>query len=282
MEGLSTDLLDLARQVSDSDSTKAQEARNRVDAFVGSVASALSSILRGNQLPLREALPESVRAMLMSPNGKFLVMMHPRENIWDFPALARFIGELKSVDSHITGFPVTHMGTVLDLKRSFQISALFSLMAVCVLVWNDLRDFRETVLAMIPLLVGLTWTLGWMGMSGMDLNLVNFIAVPLLIGISVDSGVHILHRYREPAASVSGLGTTTTAVILTSMTSMFGFGSLMSSEHRGAQSLGLIMTVGCGLILFASLTILPALASFFGVRQAKAVGARPIRRRRAA
>lgn len=263
MARLAEDLVRLEERLTDPDPAAAGRARADVERYVQRVAGSLRWILEGNRLPLREALPESVRALLMSPRGKFLVMAHPRENVWDFPALERFVRDLRGVDPHATGFPVTHLGTVHDLKWSFYVAAALSLGAVAALVWIDLRSLRETVLATLPLVVGLTWTLGAMGMAGWNLNLVNFIAVPLLVGISVDSGVHILHRLREGAPGGAELGTTTSAVVLTSLTSMFGFGSLMSSSHRGAQSLGAIMTVGCALILLASLTLLPALASLW-------------------
>lgn len=260
MARLAADLNTLADRLSDPE--RSEEAARNLDTFVARIGSSLATILEGNSLPLREALPDSVRSLLASPGGKYLILAHPRKNIWETAALEEFVADLRSVDPHVTGFPVVHLETVRDLKRSFVLSAILSLIAVAILVWNDLRTIRETVLAMTPLLVGLAWTLGWMGASGLDFNLVNFIAVPLLVGISVDSGVHILHRFREQKAGDVRLGSTSSAVFLTSVTSMFGFGSLMVSAHRGAQSLGLIMTVGCGLILLSSLTILPALTAY--------------------
>lgn len=244
-----------------ADPIEGRQARQELETFLSRVASSLHTVLEGNALPLRDALPDCLRSMLVSSNGKYLILAHPRKNIWDLASLEEFVGELRTLDPRVTGFPVVHLETVRDLKRSFYLSAILSLAAVTLLVWNDLRSIRDTALAMTPLIVGLVWTLGWMGMQGVDFNLVNFIAVPLLVGISVDSGVHIQHRYREQRTGDVRLGTTGSAVFLTSVTSMFGFGSLMVSAHRGAQSLGLIMTVGCGLILLSSLTILPALAT---------------------
>lgn len=259
MRQLSKDLKTLAIRLRSPDPAVVRETRASISRSVQDVGDSLATIYAGNRASLREALPETVRSMLISPGGRFLVMAHPAENVWDFHNLDRFVADLHSVDPHATGFPVIHFGTVNDLKRSFFLASAVALVAVAGVVWLDSRKLSKTLLSMVPLAISLIWTLGWMGLSGHHFNLVNFISIPILIGIGVDNGVHIVHRFKQPAGDVFDIGSTGLAVTMTSITNMAGFGSLLISSHRGAQSLGLIMLVGCALTTLASTLLLPAI-----------------------
>jgi len=83
----------------------------------------------------------------------------------------------------------------------------------------------------------------------------------VLFGMGVDSGVHMLHRYRQaPWDQPIGLsGGTGKGITLTTLTTIIGFSSLMIAEHRGIFSLGLTLSVGIAIVLIICLTIMPAL-----------------------
>jgi len=98
-----------------------------------------------------------------------------------------------------------------------------------------------------------------MGALGISFNLANFFAIPILIGIGVDGGVHILNRHKEEPGGKLIAHETGTGVLLSSLTTMIGFGALATASHKGLQSLGFIMAIGAGAILIAALTVLPAL-----------------------
>ncbi len=100
-----------------------------------------------------------------------------------------------------------------------------------------------------------------MPLFNLDFNLANLVILPLILGIGVVDGVHIIHRFREEgevrkeplARSVAN------AVTLTSLTTMIGFGSLMTADHQGVYSLGMILALGVGNCMITSFTLLPAL-----------------------
>jgi predicted RND superfamily exporter protein len=100
-----------------------------------------------------------------------------------------------------------------------------------------------------------------MGWIGLPLNPANVIVLPLLLGMGVDAGVHIFHRYRQqPTNRPVGLaGGTGKGITLTTLTTMIGFSALMLAEHRGIAGLGLVLTLGMGLTLLVCLTLMPAL-----------------------
>jgi hypothetical protein len=107
-----------------------------------------------------------------------------------------------------------------------------------------------------------------MDLAGISFNLANLVILPLIIGIGVVNGVHLVHRYREEAdKNVNVLSRSTgQGVILSSLTTMIGFGSLMVADYQGVYSLGLVLTLGVGCCLVASITVLPAMLKLCAVK----------------
>jgi hopanoid biosynthesis associated RND transporter like protein HpnN len=124
----------------------------------------------------------------------------------------------------------------------------------------DWRSVAFTLLTLQPPLAGGLLMYGVMALLGVDFNPANLIVLPLILGIGVDDGVHVLHDYRSQQGSVSYRmsASTMNAIVLTSLTSMIGFGSMMLAAHRGLYSLGMVLVIGVGSCLFVSLVPLPA------------------------
>lgn len=241
--------------------------RQAMNATLGAIAKSLSAILEGDQLPLREALPAAARDQFLSKGGKYLVMMHPKDNVWEYEPMQAFVADLRAVDANVTGVPITHFESLGEMLRAFIIMSILALLAIIVLLALDFRDWRNVLLALTPLVVGLVWTVEAMGLLGLSFNLANFFAVPMLIGLGVDSAVHILHRYHEMGGDEGRfdrlrLGHTRRAVILTALTTIIGFGALVIAHHRGLRSLGLIMAIGSTACMLSSIIILPALLAW--------------------
>lgn len=108
---------------------------------------------------------------------------------------------------------------------------------------------------------------GILGLLGIDLNPANLIVLPLILGIGVDDGVHVIHDFRmQPPGRYQTSSSTINAIMLTSLTSMIGFGSMMLAAHRGLASLGLVLVIGVGSCLFVSLVTLPAILTLLSPR----------------
>ena len=133
--------------------------------------------------------------------------------------------------------------------------------AIIIYLFFMFRNLRTVFFVLLPVLVGSIWTVGVMELIGLKLNMANMVILPLILGIGVVNGIHITHRYREEEdkrASVLGKSTGQ-AVLLSSLTTMIGFGSMMVADHSGVFSLGLVLTIGVFNCLIASVTFLPAL-----------------------
>jgi predicted RND superfamily exporter protein len=106
---------------------------------------------------------------------------------------------------------------------------------------------------------------GFMALFGIKFNYSNFMALPLIIGIGIDDGVHILHRYKiEGRNSIpTVIHFTGRAILLTSLTTMIGFGSMGLASHRGIASMGQVLFLGVGCCFLSSAYLLPAIITVF-------------------
>jgi len=211
-------------------------------------------IIEGAQASLRDALPAAVRDRMVSPGGKFLVQYFPSVDAWEEAPLASFVASVHRIDPMATGVPVTQLNSILDMRNAFTRVSWLSIIAVTLIAWFDFRRMSATLLATATVLAGVAMTLGLMPMMGIELNLANFFAIPMLIGLGIDSAVHIIHRARQDPAQ---LATTVRAVAFTALTTAIGFGSLVIADHRGMRSLGLAMGVGSLCCMYVACVVLP-------------------------
>jgi predicted RND superfamily exporter protein len=118
---------------------------------------------------------------------------------------------------------------------------------------------------MLPLLLSLAATISIMIFCDIRLNYMNVVAFPLIIGIGIDDSIHMIYRYYENHERSVGtmVEQTGRAVLLTSLTTMSGFGSLLVTDHSGLMSLGMVTALGIGFCLVTSLLILPGLLLFW-------------------
>jgi predicted RND superfamily exporter protein len=236
-----------------------EDTTRRLDAARHRAGQAVRDLRIGAESDLRDALPPAVRDRLMSPNGRFMVSLVPAEDIWSPEPMARFVAAIRAIDPDVTGVPITQYESLRDMRRSFLDMATLATVLVAGLVWLDFRRVRRTLVVMTVLAVGLLWTIGIVTLLGVHLNVANFFAIPILIGLGVDSAIHLLHRLDETGDGVADLGATRRAVILTAVTTGIGFGSLVFARHRGLESLGVVMAVGSLCCLVSTLVLLPAL-----------------------
>src|ERR1700679_2883318 len=103
-----------------------------------------------------------------------------------------------------------------------------------------------------------------MGLFGVGINLANIMTLPLVIGIGVTNGIQILNRYAEEGTPGILSRSTGKAVLVSGLTAIAGFGSLILAQHSGILSLGIIMSIGIATCMIAALTVLPALLSLIG------------------
>ena len=229
--------------------------------------------LQANLAPERvglEDLPEELRRKFVSERGRFLMQIHPAVNVWDREGAARFVSELRAVDPDVTGTPIITFEAIRLMERAYQQGTLYAIALVAAITAVLLRRARETILALLPLGLGLTWTLGLMWVFGLPFNLGNVFALPLIVGAAAEYGLNIVARFIEGREHGGPLlaRSTTTAVLVNGLMTIIGFGSLMLAAHRGIHGLGLLLTLGAASNLVAALVVLPVLLQRFGTPSA--------------
>ncbi len=207
-------------------------------------------------------LPESLVTRFVGQRGRYLLKIYGRGSIWDMDALEQFVRQVRSVDPRVTGNPVQTYEASRAMKRSYEQAACYALLGILVVLYLDFRRLRYVLLAMFPLGLGMLQMFGVLGYLDIPLNPANMIVLPLIMGIGIDNGVHVVHDFRCQSYRYRMSPSTASAVVITSLTTMAGFGSLMVASHRGLQSLGRVLTIGVSCCLFTSLVMLPAVLSW--------------------
>ncbi len=220
--------------------------------------------LQANLAPKRVGLdqvPRELRSSYYSDRGSFLLQIHPSIDIWGREGAQRFVTELRSVDPEVTGTPIITFEAIRLMERAYWQGTLYAIILVTAITALTLRRARETLLALLPLALGLTWTAGFMYFFDLKFTLGNIFGLPLILGAAAEYGLNIVLRFVEGRDHGGPLiaRSTVMAVLVAGLTTIVGFGSLMMASHRGIFGLGLLLTLGTVMSLVASLVVLPVL-----------------------
>jgi hopanoid biosynthesis associated RND transporter like protein HpnN len=217
------------------------------------------------------SLPDDILDRFVSKDGsKYLVTIYPKQSVWNLAFLERFTDQMQRLDKRVTGMPPVFYVLMQIIAKDGKIAAILTIIVIFLLLLWDFKKMHLAILAMAPLIVGAVWMVGTMHLLGLQLTLVNLMGLPLILGIGIDDGVHILHRYRiEGRGKIKAVFTSTgKAVLLTSLTTMLAFGSLVFATYRGLGSLGIALFIGVGTCFLSSVIILPALLGLMEKRKA--------------
>jgi hopanoid biosynthesis associated RND transporter like protein HpnN len=210
-------------------------------------------------------VPDELRRKFIGESGTFLIQIQPKVDIWEKAGATQFVREMRTVDPDVTGPPViTYEATVL-MERAYLTGSLYAFVLVGGLSFFMIRRLRESALGLIPMVLGVLWTIGLMQAFGIKFNLANIWGLPLIIGTAAEFGLNVIVSYLEGRSHGGPLiaRSAVMGVLLNGITTMVGFGSLMIASHQGIFSLGLLLTIGslCGLV--AALVVLPVVLRLF-------------------
>ena len=210
------------------------------------------------------AYPEGLRSRYLTPEGEFVIQARVSQRIFDADNLAEFDRFAASFSDDYFGMPLVVKQLEKYMKRDYLLSTAIALGLIVLILWRSFRGWVRALLAAAPLVLGYIWMLGGMRLMSIDFNFLSITISPLLIGIGVDNGIHILHRTLEeracqPEGAIErGVGATAVAVIVTSLTTMLVFASLVVARTPGLRLLGASALLGIGFALVFSLLFLPA------------------------
>ncbi|NOQ36506.1 MAG: MMPL family transporter [Methylococcaceae bacterium] len=205
-------------------------------------------------------LPETVTQHWKSPNGLYRILITPEfdQNIPENQK--HFVEEVQSIDNTVTGLSVADQASGIAVVNAFIEAFAGALIAIVVLLLLILRNIKNTLLVVCPLILAALLTGASNVLLNNPFNFANIIALPLLMGMGVDSGVHIMHRLHAGLNNGENLLQSSTArgVFFSSLTTMCSFSSLAFTPHVGTASMGLLLALGIFFTLICTLIILPA------------------------
>lgn len=205
-------------------------------------------------------LPKELRDRYISENGRHLVQVFPRENISDLTALKRFVMAVRTVAPNATSKSVTIYESGKAIVSAFRNALVYALTMIVILLLLILRSWRMTLLILAPLILAMLFSAVATVLFSIPFNYANIIVLPLILGIGIDYGIHLVHRWRSNSMPGNELLQTSTAraVVFSALTTVISFSSLIFSSHRGTAGMGLLLSICTGLMLFCTLIILPA------------------------
>ena len=202
-------------------------------------------------------LPQSIIERYANKDRtRFLVTLYPKENVWaNVRFMEKFTKDVESVSPRATGMVPVMWALIQIVGRDGRNAAILTLFIVIIILVLDFRKISYALLAIVPLLAGLLWMIGFMNIFGLMLTVVNIMGLPMILGIGIDNGVHIIHRFREEEKGnvFTIFSSTGRAILLSSLTTMLAFGMLIFSIFRGFGSLGGAMAIGVGACFLTTL-----------------------------
>ncbi len=211
-------------------------------------------------------LPGELTASFVSEaraEPRFLVRIMMRGDIFEREYRDSVLPQLRKVNPDITGMAVLVPQLVGAMTDDVSRVSVYAVIPVLLIVYVGFgrANPKYALMAMIPVAFGILGILALYDLVGVSLNVVSIMMIPLVIGIAIDNGIHLVHRYMEEGrGSVPRVVQHTgRAIFLTSMTTILAFSSFTIAEHPAMMSLGRVPVLGLAVGLIASLLFLPAL-----------------------
>jgi hopanoid biosynthesis associated RND transporter like protein HpnN len=215
-----------------------------------------------------DTLPAALRERLVSADGSMRIEIAPRDDLADEAALARFIESVRGVAPRATGGAVGVYEGKRAIVHAFQQAFALAVVAIAVLLLLLWRNVADTLLAMVPLALAAIFTTALGVLLDIPFNFADVIVLPLLFGLGVNSGIHLVERWRLGDVDIEHLLDTSTAraVIYSSVNTVGSFGTLGFATHRGIASMGQLLAIGVALTVICNLLVLPALIALYDRR----------------
>ncbi len=225
----------------------------------------LISALLAAPLESYDQLPSSLRDRWISQTGDYRIQVFPSKNLNNTNNLREFVSQVQQVAPNSTDLPVIYAESGKEVLRAFQQALGNAVIAITVITFLVFRSIRLTAFVLLPLFLAGLLTGASTVISGIPFNFANIIAIPLLLGLGVDSSIHVVHRLRHMAPDDRNILETSTArgVFFSSLTTAVSFTSLAFISHAGTASLGQLLTIAIAVTLVCTLIILPAFAVKF-------------------
>ncbi len=212
-----------------------------------------------------EALPQSLKRRLLTPSGDSVARIYPTKAGLD-AAEARAQRQALRAEGFRSSSVLAVIESIFAPKMSLLVRTLAIMLGlIFTMCMIDLRSIRLSVLTLVPVVTSVVTSLGFLTLIGFKMTSLSIMILPLIIGLGLDDGIHVTHRYLENprAGAIEAATQVGTALTYTTVTTLASFGVLLFSGAYALENLGWVMVVAIPIAWLASLTLLPILLDRF-------------------
>ncbi|MEQ8227714.1 MAG: MMPL family transporter [Rhodospirillales bacterium] len=224
-------------------------------------------------------LPDTLLRRYVAQNGQARLDVLPQEDLRDPAAVAGFVAAVRSVAPDVSGAPVTIFEAGQAVLSAFIEAGAIAISAILILLGLLLRRWDDVLFVFMPLTLAAVLTVMCSVLFDVPFNFANIIVLPLLFGLGVASGIHLVLRDRQERLDAGGAApgnafetSTPRAVLFSALTTIGSFGAIALSGHPGTASMGGLLTIAIALTLMCTLVLLPALLALRGGRPGSGAG----------
>ncbi len=218
----------------------------------------------------RKNLPPSIKntyqGIRVRKDNVGVVLVFPKVNLAKSKAIFKYSKEIKTIQHKFNGVPITGETEILaDILNLIiydgKIIITLAIVLMILILFFAFRDIFDTLIIFSVLLFSIIGMFGIMWISGMSFNFLNVVVFPILLGVGIDSGIHIYRRYIEDGRKdiLNAVRSAGPAVLVSAVTTMMGFSALIIANHQGLKTIGLLAVIGMISILFFALTAMPTM-----------------------
>jgi uncharacterized protein len=208
-----------------------------------------------------DTLPPTLRRFWIAPGSIYRVEAEAVEDRGHATVpVEEFVDRMNAINPDATGPAVASVGAGRAVTDAMMKATCYALIAIGVLLLIVLRDIIDTALAILPLIMAGEMAAATAALLDIPLNFANIITLPLILGIGLAGCSHLLLRAREEGPNAQLWETSTPlATVIAAASTVTSFGSLALSNHKGTQSMGILLAIAVFWSLVATLFVLPAL-----------------------
>ena len=231
--------------------------------FFGSIREMFINAANAQRLEIKD-IPKEIVSRFLSEDKTYAIYAFPKVNIWERKPLNEFVANLRSVQPDVTGPPVMFYEILTLVRTSYFKAAGLSAFAILLIFLIDFKSIRYSVLAYLPLIMGIFCLFGLMSLFNLNFNTANMIALPMILGIGANNGVYIIHRFREENESSIDFmfRSTGKALFVSYLDTLTSFVGLALANHQGLAQLGRVVILGitcttaAGMLFLSSVMVL--------------------------
>ena len=232
--------------------------------LLGTLPNAMNELLvsLGAQETALGDLPADIKERWLSKEGLYRIQIFPKKDLNDLDNLQQFIADVQLVAPETTDLPIIYWESMKEVVGAFKKAITIALITIALLLYGIRRNITDTLLVMTPLILAGLFTMASTVLTNTPINYANIIALPLLLGLGVDNGIHMVEKLHHSLSEEQNIyqSSTARAMFYGALTTASSFAGLAFSTHPGIASMGLIITMGIFWIMLCTFVVLPALS----------------------